>query len=257
MVVLAQRTFGLGGLETSLQLIAAVAGPIVLALVCWGRLPGLLTAAAILVPTPVALATLALRGRRRWPAQEVAALFDDSLHREWLADGIEKIPRNPAEAGTWLAAHPDGTVATYLRANVLLVSGRLEEARAAIAQLPVASARDRRIRTGLELVADAYQGLPIDTTAADAALSADPDLPPAQIAVRLAHNSAVASIDRGGDGQAELAAARSQIGLLSSVVRRRVALLRFRFALISALVGAWVLVSLVVALSTSSGVVWF
>ncbi len=257
MVVIQRRAFALDGPGPKLQLVVAAAGPIALALLCWERVPPIVFAAAVLIPCPVLMVGLALRLRDRWPSQDVLSWLDESVRADWPTQDLGKQPRNPAEARTWLAAHAEGTAPPYWRATMLIVAGRLDETRATIAGLPTATPRDRSRRQDLELLANAYEGRPIDTAAADAAISSDPEMSQLRIAVSLAYHAALRSTAEGGDGLSQLAAVRPEIGRLSNSVRRRLALVRLRFAIISALIGVWVLVSVLVALASSSGLVWF
>lgn len=257
MLLIQQRAFGLGGRESILQLIVAVAGPIALALVFWGRLPAIAYAAVVLMPTPALMAGMAMRLRTRWPAQDVLFWLDESVRSEWSIQDLGKQPRNPSEARAWLAAHPEGIGPQRWRASMLIAAGRPADARAAIAGLPTATAHDRSRRHDLELVADAYEGLPLDATAADAAMTADPDETPVRTAVVRAYHAALVSIADGGDGLSRLASVRPGLGRLSSAVRRRLALVRLQFVIISALIGVWVLACVLVALASSSGLVWF
>jgi hypothetical protein len=73
----------------------------------------------------------------------------------------------------------------------------------------------------------------------------------------LAYRAAVDSTSRGLDGLAALAAARPDAGALSSKQMVRLWLIRLRYAIASAVVGAWVLAAILVAMATAGGVVWF
>jgi hypothetical protein len=115
----------------------------------------------------------------------------------------------------------------------------------------------RRRRLELELVADAGEGLPIDTTAVEASIREDPGMAPEEVAVRLAYYLALAEIDRGGDGLPPLLAARASLGRLPSDLAWRLWLVRFQYATASFVIGAWLLVTVLVGLATSGGVVWF
>jgi len=52
MVALQRRAFGFGGPGSTIQLVAAIAGPIAAMLLCSGRVAGALVVAAVLLPTP-------------------------------------------------------------------------------------------------------------------------------------------------------------------------------------------------------------
>jgi hypothetical protein len=75
---LRRRAFGFGGRGSALQTAVAVAGPIATAVAGWGRMDPVVFVAAVLVPTPVILAVLALGGRSTWAAQEVLAWLDSA-----------------------------------------------------------------------------------------------------------------------------------------------------------------------------------
>jgi hypothetical protein len=115
----------------------------------------------------------------------------------------------------------------------------------------------RRRRLEVELVADAGEGLPIDTTAAEISIREDPELAPVEVAMLVAYYRALAEVDGGGDGLPPLLAARASLGRLPSDIAWRLWLGRFQYAAVSLIVGAWLLVTVLVGLATSGGVVWF
>jgi hypothetical protein len=252
-----RRAFGVTGSSIRLELIVAVFGPILIALLAWNRLAGLEYAVAVIVPTPLVLALWSLRLRPEWRAQEVLMWLTDFDGERWTAAGLGKQPHSIHQARAWLEARPDGSVPPEWRAGLLLAVGRIDEARAAIAAMPVATPQDVSRRLELQLTADACAGDPIDPSAADAALRSDTARTPTEIAVRLAFNAAMVSIARNGDGIAELAAARPAIGRPPAAMRRNLLFIRLRYALISAGVGVWVIACLLVAMATAGGVVWF
>lgn len=97
----------------------------------------------------------------------------------------------------------------------------------------------------------------IDTTAADLAISSDLDLSAALVAAHMAYHAALKAVASGSDGVAQLSEVRPLIGALPRALVRRLWLNRLRYAVASALAGAWLWTCLVVALGTASGVVWF
>ncbi|MGZ6267703.1 MAG: hypothetical protein ACXWNR_03970, partial [Candidatus Limnocylindrales bacterium] len=220
-------------------------------------LHGAVIALLVLIPTPLLGVALGLRGRRRWPALDVMWWQNRQDAATWQLEVGGSPPRNAAGARSWLESHPEGSTPAWARGAVLLLAGRLYSARQTIAAMPVETPADRRRRLDLELVADAQEGLPIDTTAVDAAIREDPDQPPEEVAVHLAYHEALVEVDRGGDGLPPLLAARAGLGSMPSDLSRRLWLHRFRYAAGSFAVGAWLLAMVLVGLATSGGVVWF
>ncbi len=220
-------------------------------------LHGAVIALLVLIPTPLLGVALGLRGRRRWPALDVMWWQNRQDAATWQLEVGGSPPRNASGARSWLESHPEGSTPAWARGAVLLRAGRLYSARQTIAAMPVETPADRRRRLDLQLVADAQEGLPIDTTAVDAAIREDPDQPPEEVAVHLAYHEALVEVDRGGDGLPPLLAARASLGSMPSDLSRRLWLYRFRYAAVSFAVGAWLLAMVLVGLATSGGVVWF
>jgi hypothetical protein len=256
-VEIQRRVFGLAGAGPIVEIGLALAGPLSLAVLLWGRLPAIAYAVVVICATPAALALLALRTRPRWAAQDVATWLGQADSDEWRADGLGKMARTPNQANAWLAANPEGTVPQRWRAGLMLAVGRVGEARAAIAAMPATTPHEISRRLEVELAADAYEGRGLDVASADAALEADPERSPAERAARRACHAALVSIARGGDGVAELAAAAPAIGRLEGSAARRVLVLRFVYAVAAAVWGAWLIVCALIALATAGGVVWF
>jgi hypothetical protein len=255
---LRQRVFRWGRAQVVLPVAIAVLGPGVLAVVgLAARLPGPVFVALVLVPTPLLEAVLAVRVRREWPAQEVLGWLDWTTLGVWTAIAVGRRPRSPIEAQKWLETHDETTVPRGARAGILILAGRLTEARDAIASLPVATPRERRERLELELEADSFGFHPLSVEAADESIRADADQSRPERTARLAYHLALAAVAKGGDGLAELAAARPAIGLLPAELTRRLWLGRLRFAILAAVLEVWILVAILVALSTSSGVVLY
>jgi hypothetical protein len=255
---LRQRVFRWGRAQITFPVAIAVLGPGVIAVVgLAARLPGPLLVALVLVPTPLLEAVLAVRVRREWPAQEVLGWLDWTTLGVWTALAVGRRPRSPIEAQRWLETHGEAAVPQGARAGILILAGRLTEARDVIASLPVATPRERRERLELELDASSFGFLPFSVDAADGSIRADADQSPAEKTARLAYHSALAAVVKGGDGLAELAAARPVISLLPAELRRRLWLGRLRFAILAAVLEVWILVAILVALSTSSGVVLY
>ena len=257
MTELQRRAFGLGGSSATIQIGIAVLGPIAAFLVCWGRVHELVLAAAVLIPTPAVLAWLALRGRSRWAAQDVLGWLDRDAAARWRDGTGTRMPRNSAQAGAWLLNHEESAVPGDFWVAALLMSGRVDEALARIARLPAETPAQRHRRLDLQLAADAAAGRPIETASADEAVAADSTAAPVARAVHLAYHASVAITSRGIDGLPILAAARPAIGRMPLGLAVQLYSIRFRFAAISALFGAWLLVAILVGLATSGGVVWF
>ena len=257
MIALQSRAFGFGGSATTAQLAIAVIGPIAAMLICWGRVHGLVIAAAVLIPTPMLLALQAFRKRANWTAQDVLGWLDREAAVEWHDATGTAMPRNSAAAVAWLAAHVEGSVPADCWAAALLMAGRVNGARERVARLPDETPARVHRRLDLQLAADSSDGRVVDGEEADDAVRDDPNATTAKRAVHLAYHASVAAVSRGADGLAELAAARPAIGRLPVGLTLRLLVIRFRFAAISALFGAWLLVAVLVGLATSGGVVWF
>jgi len=220
-------------------------------------LPAVQFALLVLVPTPLLLTLLAVRGRNLWPAQE-AIMWPSLIYTfHWRTDFGGDPPRTPRQAVEWLERHPAGTVPPGTSAGLLLIAGRLDDAREAISKLPSETPHDHHRRLDLELALDAREGRPLDTTAADEALRADISLPAVERDLHLAYHAAVMAIDRGGDGIAPLTAARALAGPLPAGHRRRILAWRYRYVGGALAVGVWLIAALLVGMATSGGVVWF
>jgi hypothetical protein len=249
---------GCGTVESRLLFAMAMAGPCIF--LVFGLLSGLhgaLVALLVLLPTTAVGVTLGLGRRGSWPALDVMWWLNRHSAANWRRQVGGSMPRNEAGARSWLESHPDGTVPDWARATVMILAGRLASAHRTISAMPVGNARDRRLRLELELVLAARAGLPIDTTAVDAAIREDADEPAEDAAAHLAYHAALAEVDAGRTGIPPLLAVRASLGRLPSDLTRRLWLVRFRYAAASFATGVWLLVTVVVGLATSGGVVWF
>ncbi|MGA3029141.1 MAG: hypothetical protein ABSE58_00200 [Candidatus Limnocylindrales bacterium] len=214
-------------------------------------------AVVVLVPAPLVLTLLVVRGRRLWPAQE-ALMWPSLIYTDqWRSEFGGSPPRTPRRAQEWLEKHPAGSVPPATRAGMLLTARRLDDAREAISNLPSDSAHDSHRRLDLELALDAKEGRPLDTTAANDALRADDGTPQVERELHLAYHAALLAVDRGGDGIAPLTAARAAAGRMPSGYRRRILAWRYRYVGGALAVGAWLIAALLVGMATSGGVVWF
>ncbi len=255
---LRQRVFRWGRAQLALPFALAAIGPFALAAVgLAGHLPGPILVALVLLPTTLLEALLALQARGEWPAQEVLGWLDWTTLRLWTEQVPGGRPRSPIEATAWLAAHGVGSAPKGPRAGILILAGRLAEAREVIAELPVVTPRERRDKVELELDAAAFGLQPLDVQAADEAVRADVGQSSAERTARLAYHAALAAVAGGGDGLAELAAARPAIGRLPAELSRRLWLGRSRFVVLAVVLEIWILVAIVVAISTASGVVLY
>jgi hypothetical protein len=257
-VMLQRQVSGFGALENRLLIAAAVAGPLLfLGIGLLAGLHGALIGLLVLLPAPALGVALGLRGRRRWPAQDIVWWMSRRDATDWRRAVGGSAPRNAPGARAWLEADPEGSTPAWARAKVMLLAGRIPSARQTIAAMAVDTPTDRWRRLELELTADAYEGRPIDTTAVDASIREDPDRSPQEAALHLAYHEALVEVDGGRDGLPPLLAARASLGRLPPDLARRLWVARFRYAAISLFVGAWLLVAILVALATSGGVVWF
>lgn len=256
MLALQRRAFGAGGVDSAAQLALAVLGPIAAVLLCWGRVHAIVFVAAVVIPTPILLALLALRLRSRWAAQDVLGWMDHVAADEWRESTGSRMPRNSVGAREWLRAHSEKEVRPDLWVAALLMGGRVCEARDGIARLPVETPKQLHRRLDLETAADAASGRPIGSAAADDAVGHDDAASPVDRAAHLAYHAAVAAVGHGADGLPGLAAARPAIGRLPAPLVLRLWLIRLRFAAISALFGVWLFAALMVGLGTAGGVVW-
>ncbi|HEX7495681.1 MAG TPA: hypothetical protein VF349_03520 [Candidatus Limnocylindrales bacterium] len=249
---------GRGTLENRLLFAAAVAGPVLfLSIGLLAGMHGAAVALLVLLPTPALGVAIGLRRRAVWPALDVISWLDRQAAAEWRREVGGSAPRNASGARAWLESHPAGSAPKWAIATALVLAGRIPAARQAISATPLDTPGARRRRLELELVADAGEGLPIDTTTVEAAIREDPGLAPDDVAARLAYHRALAEIDRGGDGLTPLLAARASLGRLPSDLAWRLWLVRFQYAAVSFTVGAWLLVTVLVGLATSGGAVWF
>ncbi len=250
--------FGWSRARVAVPVGLAVVGPIALAsLGLAGHLPVPAFAALVLLPTPLVEALIALRTRREWAAQEVLGWLDWTTIQDWQERTGAKRPRSPIEARAWLDADDAASAPAIARASMLILAIRPAEAREVIAALPNATPRERRERLELELDADAFELRPLEFGPIEAATRVDGALSPTGGAVRLAYQAALLAAARGGSGIAELTAARPAIDRLPPALLRRVWLGRLRFAVLAVLLEAWILVAILVALSTASGTVLY
>jgi len=257
MEELQRRAFGFGGFGATIQLGLAVLGPIAAFLLCWDRAHGLAVAAAVLIPTPTLLVLQALRGRSNWAAQDVLGWLQRAIAAEWRAATGSPMPRNRSEARAWLGRRSETDMAPDWWAAALLVAGRVGEARERIARLSVETPGQLHRRLDLEQAADAAEGLPIDSAAAVAAISSDAGATATRRTADTAYHESVAAVSRGSDGPPILAAARPALGRLPLALSLQLYAIRFRYAAISALFGAWMLAAILVGLATAGGVVSF
>jgi len=257
-IALRQRAFGWGRAQVAVPVAVAVVGPGALAAIGLAvHMPGALLAAVVLVPTPLLEGLLALQARSEWAAQEVLGWLDWTTLELWAQRTEGRRPRTPIEAQAWLIGHGEASAPAVLRAGMLILAGRMTEAREVIAGLADATPRGRRERLELELDADAFGLRPLDVDAAADAVRADAVQSLAEKASRLAYLAALAAVARGGDGIAELATARPAIGRLPAELRRRLWLGRLRFAVLALVLEVWILAAILVALSTASGLVLY
>jgi hypothetical protein len=256
VIELQRRAFGFGGAGATILLCIAVLGPIAAFLLCWDRAHGLVVAAAVLVPTPAVLVLQSLRGRANWAAQDVLGWLDRDAAAQWRDATATRVPRNSAQAGVWLASHRESDVPSGVWVTALLMAGRVDEARGRIARLPAETPAQLHRRLDLQLAADAADGRPIAAASADDAAAADSVAAPVTRAVHLAYHASVAAASHGGDGLPALAAARPALGRLPAGLTLQLYSIRFRFAAISALFGAWLLAAILVGMGTAGGAVW-
>jgi hypothetical protein len=255
---LQQQVCGCGTVENRLIFAVAIVGPcIFLGIGLLTGLHGAVVALLVLLPTAALGAALGLRGRSSWPALDVVWWLNRQAAGNWRRQVGGSVPRNEAGARAWLESHPEGSVPDWARATVMVLAGRLASAHQAIAAMPIDTPTDRRRRLELELVLSAREGLQFDSTAVDAAIREDTDGPAEDSQAHLAYHAALAEVDAGRTGILPLLAARSSLGRLPSDLTRRLWLVRFRYAAASLVTGFWLLVTVIVGLATSGGVVWF
>jgi len=97
----------------------------------------------------------------------------------------------------------------------------------------------------------------MDGVAADRAVSREPTASFGELAANPADRSSVRAGDREVDGLPGRASARLATGRPGPGSALRVWLVRFRFAVVTALFGPWLLAAILVGLATAGGVVWF
>jgi hypothetical protein len=257
-LILQQEIRSCGALENRLLFAVALVGPLLfLAIGLLAGMHGAAVALLVLLPTPALGVAIGLSRRAVWPALDVISWLSRQAAADWRREVGGSAPRNASAARAWLEVHPAGSAPEWAIATALVLAGRIPEARQPISAIPVVTLGASRRRLELEVSADAGEGLPIDTTAVEASIREDPDLAPEDVAVRLAYYRALAEIDRGGDGLPPLRAARASLGRLPSDLAWRLWLVRFQYAAASLIAGAWLLVTVLVGLATSGGVVWF
>jgi hypothetical protein len=257
-LTLQQEIRGRGTLENRLLFVVALAGPLLfLAIGLLAGTHGAAVALLVLLPTPALGVALGLGRRAVWPALDVISWLDRQAAADWRREVGGSAPRNASGARAWLEIYPAGSAPEWARATALVLAGRIPGARQAISAMALDTVEARRRRLELELVADAVEGLPIDTTAVEASIREDPDLAPEDAAVRLAYYRALAEVDGGRDGLPPLLAVRASLGRLPTDLAWRLWLVRFQYAAASLLIGAWLLVTVLVGLATSGGAVWF
>jgi hypothetical protein len=257
-LALQQEVRGRGTLESRLLFAVALAGPLLfLAIGLLAGAHGAAVALLVLLPTPALGVALGLSRRAVWPALDVLSWLDRQAAADWRREVGGSAPRNASAARAWLEIHPAGSAPEWARATALVLAGPIPAARQAISAMPVDVPEARRRRLELALVADANEGLPIDTTAVEPSIREDPDLAPDDVVVRLAYYRALAEVDGGRDGLPPLLAARASLGRLPTDLAWRLWLVRFQYAAASLLTGAWLLVTVLVGLATSGGAVWF
>jgi hypothetical protein len=257
-LTLQQEIRGRGTLENRLLFAVALVGPLLfLAIGLLAGMHGAAVALLVLLPTPALGVAVGLGRRAVWPALDVISWLDRQAAADWRREAGGSAPRNASAARAWLEIHPAGSAPEWATATGLILAGRIPAARQAISAMPLDTPGARRRRLELELVADAGEGLPLDTTAVEASIREDPDLAPEDVAVHLAYHRALAAVDGGGAGLNQLLAARASLGRLPSDLARRLWLVRFQYAAASFVIGAWLLVTVLVGLATAGGVVWF
>jgi hypothetical protein len=257
-LTLQEEVRGRGTLENRLLFAVALVGPLLfLSIGLLAGMHGAAVALLVLLPTPALGLAVGLGRRAAWPALDVISWLDRRAAAEWRREVGGAAPRNASGARAWLGIHPAGSAPEWARATALVLAGPIPEARQAISAMPVDTPGARRRRLELELAADAGGGLPIDTTAVEASIREDPGLAPEDVAAHLAYHRALAEVDRGGAGLPPLLAARASLGRLPADLAWRLWLGRFQYAVASLIVGTWLLVTVLVGLATSGGVVWF
>ena len=257
-LTLQQEIRGRGAPESRLLFAVAVAGPLLfLALGLLAGMHGAVVALLVLLPMPALGVALGLSRRAVWPALDVLSWLDRQAAADWRREVGGSAPRNASAARAWLEIHPAGSAPEWARATALALAGRIPAARQAISAMTLDTPEDRRRRLELELVVAAGEGLPIHTAAVEASIREDPDLAPAEVAVHLAYHRALAEVEGGRLGLPPLLAARASLGRLPSDLAWRMWLFRFQYAVASLLIGTWLLVTVLVGLATSGGVVWF
>jgi hypothetical protein len=180
-------------------------------------------ASVLLVPAP-------LRG-----AMEVQTWAGErDLHAWQQAAGAmpwQLPPTTPGRAARWLAAHPETERNRGARIEVLLLARRFDEARAALARLPVASPTDRIAHADLAATQAFVERGELELEAlrqATADAEGDDRL---DGVVRVAMLEVRSALGAGGDWVTPLATARAALGsradgvLWSGFFRRRVLLL--------------------------------
>ena len=129
------------------------------------------------------------------------------------AAGAGRIPRSPAEARKWLAAHPDPATFQGPRLSAQILAGELEAARATLATYPVATPLERFERLDDGWFLDFLDGGSPDLAPlAEAAGELTTDDERTFAAVVIATLRAHAAVAAGTDWVGPLAAERARLG---------------------------------------------
>jgi hypothetical protein len=135
--------------------------------------------------------------------------------RRWRATIGTSVPIGPQAMAQWLDEHPDQPQARWARVELLGVVGRLEEARAVLARMPVETAFDRFEQRSLAAYIDWLEGgqpdlISLRRNAEDVGEPGSPDRIAAEAAVAIAEARELAAA--GGDWTQPLIGVRERVG---------------------------------------------
>jgi hypothetical protein len=184
------------------------------------------TATFAAVGVELSYVAMPARIRRAW---EGWSIVGDAELKRWRATFGMPVPLGTAAVQRWLEAHPETPEGRWARSELLVIAGRMEDARAVIERLPESTGWERFERTYQNRFVDWVEGrdIDLDRQEADAESVGDPDsaerwVARAMVASAQARDLAV----RGSDWTAPLIDVRHRSGhladgLLRNHLRRR------------------------------------
>jgi hypothetical protein len=184
------------------------------------------TAAFAVVGVELSYVVMPARIRRAW---EGWSIVGDSELKRWRATFGTPVPVGTAAVQRWLDAHPETPENRWALSELLVIAGRMEDARAVIQRLPESTATERFERTHQNGYVDWVEGrdIDLDQQAAEAETVGEPESPERWIARAMVASARARDLAvRGGDWAEPLIDVRLRSGhlangLLRNELRRR------------------------------------